>query len=120
MKGQRFRSFFVAKLVYVSSSFHYHFDVAFKEHGEAFSEHGFTHYRTYAFGVFNPMDRQYPKYVERAVEEKILELLKSGAATFHEYDRDGIMRFEDLRYYDGEEVKRMIRVLERRLNNGAS
>lgn len=110
MKPRKYQDIRVINEVYVSSSFHHFFRVVMKQVAGDKRLHVTD---DYGFEFAEPFEhRRYPKYVLEATERAILELLKSGKAVFHEYDRDGCKRYEDLRYHDDESVKWMIEVLE--------
>jgi hypothetical protein len=53
-----------------------------------------------------------PRYFQRELERQIVALLKDPTTRFHEYDRDGNKRYEDLRYFDADYVAAIIRRLD--------
>ncbi len=111
MKPRKYQDIRVIDEVYVSSSNHHFFRVVMKQ----LSGDKRLHINDdYAFGCAEPFEhRRYPKYVLEAVERAILELLKSDKAIFHEIDRDGEKRYEDLRYHEDRDTAWMIEYLER-------
>ncbi len=97
----KYRNIRVSPLFYVSSSGHGFFTVLWDGGSRDYSlDFGF-HGRGQAL-EWNGA----PAYLEAAVKAGILALLKSEDARPYEYDRDGVKRYEGLRYYD--EVLRQI------------
>lgn len=84
--------------VYCSSTGHYGVDVRI-------SYRGHNRKRSYDFngGFWLPqayIPATMPKYIERAVDERLRELYTAGKLRFYECDRDGNRRYDDLRYHD--------------------
>lgn len=52
-----------------------------------------------------------PAYARRMVDEAILADLKDGARVF-EYDREGMKRYDELRYHEPDWIERRIAMLE--------
>lgn len=100
----------VNSLVYVSSSYHHFFSVVIKEH-----EHRYSRDYSIECGYFSSKHSvtiELPKYVVREVERLIHEGFKAKRFTYHEYDRDGNKRFDDLRYHDADWEARISPLLE--------
>lgn len=55
-----------------------------------------------------------PAYARRMVDEAILADLKDGARVF-EYDREGMKRYNELRYHEPDWIERRIAMLEEEL-----
>lgn len=104
MKIYNLESVWVSTLCYVSSSGHYHWDVGYSDtRGKRY-----TGSYCYGFGLY---ERCIPKYLETEIEKRIADMLESGTTKFHEYDRDGNKRFENLRYHLPEYIPNMIKRL---------
>jgi hypothetical protein len=101
MAARKYQNIKVSDHVNVSSSFDYHFKVWWK-----------GGHRDYSLGVGFLTNHKYnaytwegaPKYLEAEVERQIATMFRDGTAKFYEYDRDGNTRYENLRYYDAEQV----------------
>lgn len=90
---------------YVSSSHDYHVRVFICKNGAGFTWTFLLNARSFiGKGSYIEM----PKYVIAEVMRQLREMMTAGTLKWHEYDRDGNERWENLRYYDHEEVLQMI------------
>lgn len=88
---------------YVSSSGHYFVEVYFsvnskgRYHTTFCLNNGFTAYK------------QRPQYMLAEVKRQIALLVIEDSIVWHEYDRDGNKRYDNLRYYDRELLLEMVK-----------
>lgn len=100
----------VLRDVYVSSTGHYTGAVRFVRHGQRFK------YDVDLSGGLTVFGRglneiKLPKYVMNRIRELYLEAFEHGHNQYHEYDREGNKRYEDLRYHSQEAVNWIIECL---------
>jgi len=87
----------VSNEIYCSSSGHHFIRVSYQVAGERRAG-------DYCFEVNSLSGKKtpsliLPKYFERDIKRAAHELLTNGKPVYHEYDRDGNKRYEELRYH---------------------
>jgi len=97
----------VEKSGYVSSSYDHHVEVTYQIEGKG-------RYRsTYcitcgAFSGNRGLDYSKPVYMLKEIVRQLAKLILTDAIQWHEYDREGQKRYENLRYYDRNRLLDMV------------
>lgn len=90
---------------YVSSSFDYFIeDVRYQENGCQYTE-SYCLTRQEFMGVGSK-----PKYFILEVKRQIALLFETNSIVWHEYDKNGNKRFENLKYFDANILKVLVKV----------
>lgn len=102
----------VKPFVSVSSSYDYFVDVLFKENGQPIEPGRFFckrfHLNSEHFLLSSDKpgyDVSMPAYARREVLSQLKNMIEDGSLKPYEYRRDGSKRWEDLRYYDANDLK---------------
>jgi hypothetical protein len=106
MRRYDLKSVWVSTLCNVSSSGHYHWNVAYED------TTGKRYQRVYGFNLVNPLDVRVPQYLLDEIEKQIVINLETGVTKFFEYNQWGHRRFENLRYHEAERLPFMIKCLK--------
>lgn len=102
----------VKPFVNVSSSCDYFVDVLYKANGEPSQPGRYFHRRFHLnsemfllSGNEPGYDKTMPKYVVWEVLRQLSQIITENTLKPYEYDRDGNKRWDDLKYYDDEDLK---------------
>lgn len=60
-------------------------------------------------------EARYPRYVWQAIADELLKSITEDKWKFYEYDREGIERYEDLRYHDKERFDSFVKYRHNRI-----
>jgi hypothetical protein len=95
---RKYTEILVSSSVYVNSQGDYTFSVRIKGYGHVKYDPSVGFWTETA-------EPKFPKYVEEAVDEQVVQLLMGNDTVYYEYDRDGNKRYENFRYHDPENAK---------------
>lgn len=114
MARPKYTQIYVTSEVYVNSQSDYTFYAHIKGYGKVAYDPSVGFYVPESRQ--NPSMNRFPLYVRREVDRQVLERLLSSDTRYHEYDRDGNKRYENLRYHDIERVNYLIQDFRRDLS----
>lgn len=102
----------VKPFVNVSSSYDYFVDVLFKVNGQPAERGRYFHKRFHInsehFLLSGPepgYDESMPAYAHREVLNQLKKLVEDGGLKPYEYRRDGSKRWDELKYFDADDLK---------------
>lgn len=98
IKPRKYTEILVSSSVYVNSQGDYTFSVRIKGFGHVKYDPSVGFWTATA-------EPKFPKYVEEAVDEQVVQILLSNDTVYYEYDRDGNKRYDNFRYHDPENAK---------------
>lgn len=116
MVERKYRNASIESGVYVSSTGHWFFSVSWDIHnreGVKVGRHGGDWDGDHAFlrGVKSDIPTRLPDYLNDELDRCVYEKLKAGELRFYEYNRDGVKRYENLRYVDTEIIASRLQYL---------
>lgn len=97
----------VLKTGYVSSSCDYFIDVSYQRGSEG--RYCSTYCLAGGFVSKRGWDNAKPQYMLAEVKRQIALLVQEDGIKWHEYDKDGNKRYNNLRYYDRELLLEMVK-----------
>lgn len=92
----------ISSTIYVSSTCHYFATVFFLENGVS---------KRATLCIPSDLDKSapLPAYAKEQIKRQIRHKVEAGEMSFHEYDKEGNKRWENLRYYDPEVMPEMVK-----------